>query len=53
MPDQGTQIKVSLRSINDFDTSAISEAFGGGGHAAASSSVVSVQELDSWQAMAK
>ncbi|KAF6255301.1 hypothetical protein COO60DRAFT_230915 [Scenedesmus sp. NREL 46B-D3] len=45
MHNKGSHIKVSLRSTNGFDTSAVSEAFGGGGHAAASSCIITLQEL--------
>lgn len=51
-PNKETHIKVSLRSIDGFDTSAVSGALGGGGHAAASSCIVSREELACWQAMA-
>lgn len=52
MPNRDTHIKVSLRSTDGFDTSQMSQAFGGGGHAAASSCIVTREELDSWQQMA-
>jgi nanoRNase/pAp phosphatase (c-di-AMP/oligoRNAs hydrolase) len=51
-PNKETEIKVSLRSIDGFDTSAISSVFGGGGHAAASSCIIKREELKSWQDMA-
>jgi len=52
MPHQSTHIKVSLRSVDGFDTSAVSSTLGGGGHAAASSCIVTREELQSWQDMA-
>lgn len=52
MPQQSTHIKVSLRSVDGFDTSAVSSALGGGGHAAASSCIVTREELQTWQDMA-
>jgi nanoRNase/pAp phosphatase (c-di-AMP/oligoRNAs hydrolase) len=53
MPNKDSHIKVSLRSTNDFDTCTVSEAFGGGGHAAASSCIIRLQEYDAWKAMAR
>eukprot|EP00879_Flechtneria_rotunda_P028747 GHRR01030965.1.p1 GENE.GHRR01030965.1~~GHRR01030965.1.p1 ORF type:complete len:305 (+),score=111.17 GHRR01030965.1:144-1058(+) len=53
MPSKDTNIKVSLRSVADYDTTAISSAFGGGGHAAASSCIITIAELDAWAAMAR
>lgn len=50
-PNKETEIKVSLRSIDGFDTSAISGAFGGGGHAAASSCIITRAALKGWQEM--
>jgi nanoRNase/pAp phosphatase (c-di-AMP/oligoRNAs hydrolase) len=41
-------LKVSIRSIGDVDTSAISKHFGGGGHANASSFTIGKQTFDSW-----
>lgn len=52
MPRADTHIKVSLRSTEGFDTSRISEVFGGGGHAAASSFILPQCELLDWEAMA-
>lgn len=43
-----TKIKVSLRSIGDEDTTAVSQAYGGGGHKNASSFVTDVQEFENW-----
>jgi nanoRNase/pAp phosphatase (c-di-AMP/oligoRNAs hydrolase) len=51
MPHKDTAIKVSLRSVDGYDTSTVSGAFGGGGHAAASSCVVPRAELDAWREM--
>lgn len=53
MPNKDTHIKVSLRSTDGFDTSAVSEAFGGGGHAAASSCIITLDELQAWRGMAR
>jgi nanoRNase/pAp phosphatase (c-di-AMP/oligoRNAs hydrolase) len=50
-PNNETEIKVSLRSVDGFDTSAVTGAFGGGGHAAASSCIIGRDELRSWQDM--
>ena len=52
MPQADTHIKVSLRSIDGFDTSKICEALGGGGHAAASSCIVPQLQLRTWEALA-
>eukprot|EP00775_Hariotina_reticulata_P013850 gene13850-13972_t len=52
MPDADTTIKISLRSVDGFDTSQISQAFGGGGHAAASSCIVNKKRFEGWKAMA-
>lgn len=41
--------KVSLRSIGDWDTTEISQHFGGGGHRNASSFVVSWETFQSWK----
>ncbi|KAL3159526.1 hypothetical protein ABBQ38_009941 [Trebouxia sp. C0009 RCD-2024] len=43
-----TKIKVSLRSIGDEDTTAVSQAYGGGGHKNASSFVTDISEFESW-----
>jgi nanoRNase/pAp phosphatase (c-di-AMP/oligoRNAs hydrolase) len=43
------RVKVSLRSIQGYDTTRVAEAFGGGGHAAASSCIVSEAEFDRWR----
>jgi hypothetical protein len=53
MTNKESHIKVSLRSTEGFDTSAVSEAFGGGGHAAASSCIITHDELGAWRAMAQ
>lgn len=52
MPQAATHIKVSLRSIDGFDTCVVSEAFGGGGHSAASSCVIPQNQLLTWRGMA-
>ena len=43
------KIKVSLRSIGDFDTTAISQQYGGGGHKNASSFNVDKAVFESWR----
>lgn len=43
-----TKIKVSLRSIGNEDTTAVSQAFGGGGHRNASSFVTDTAVFESW-----
>ena len=43
-----TKIKVSLRSIGDEDTTAVSQAFGGGGHRNASSFVTETAVFERW-----
>jgi hypothetical protein len=43
-------IKVSLRSIGDFDTTAISKKYGGGGHKNASSFNVARSLFEEWSA---
>ncbi len=43
------QVKVSFRSINGFDTTRVAEAFGGGGHAAASSCLMTEAEFEQWR----
>jgi nanoRNase/pAp phosphatase (c-di-AMP/oligoRNAs hydrolase) len=52
-PNKDCEVKVSLRSIEGFDTSAVSGAFGGGGHAAASSCIITRKELKRWSDTAK
>jgi nanoRNase/pAp phosphatase (c-di-AMP/oligoRNAs hydrolase) len=52
MPRAHTHIKVSLRSVDDFDTSQVSHAFGGGGHAAASSFITTKENVARWRDMA-
>lgn len=42
-------VKVSLRSIEGEDTTRISQAYGGGGHAAASSFMISKRSFDDWK----
>lgn len=48
---EGTKedIKVSLRSKGDEDTTVVSQAFGGGGHRNASSFLINKTEFDSWK----
>jgi nanoRNase/pAp phosphatase (c-di-AMP/oligoRNAs hydrolase) len=43
-----SQYKVSLRSLGEVDTTAISGALGGGGHRNASSFTATVHDIDSW-----
>lgn len=45
-----SQIKCSLRSLGQEDTTAVSEAYGGGGHRNASSFITSVAEFEGWRA---
>jgi hypothetical protein len=49
MADQANTIKVSLRAVDGFDTTAVTQAFGGGGHSAASSCLMSREAFQSWQ----
>ncbi|GLT65537.1 hypothetical protein SLA2020_379650 [Shorea laevis] len=42
-------LKISLRSVDDEDTTPISEEFGGGGHRNASSFMLSSAELERWK----
>eukprot|EP00871_Galdieria_phlegrea_P002244 jgi/Galph1/301/GphlegSOOS_G5084.1 len=42
-------VKVSLRSLGDFDTTVISEHFGGGGHRNASAFVIAKEQVDRWK----
>ena len=44
-----TKIKVSLRSIGEEDTTAVSQAFGGGGHKNASSCVMNIAAFEEWR----
>ncbi|KAF8057109.1 ccp1 [Scenedesmus sp. PABB004] len=53
MPRKDSHIKVSLRSVGGWDTSRVAEAFGGGGHAAASSCILSLAELGAWAEQAR
>lgn len=41
-----TKYKVSLRSLDNNDTTVISKEFGGGGHLAASSFAISIEEFE-------
>lgn len=45
----GDLVKVSLRSIEGEDTTKISQAYGGGGHAGASSFMISKKTFDGWK----
>jgi len=51
----GDEVKLSFRSIGDFDVSIVAESFGGGGHKNASGALISVNEFEeciavpSWQ----
>jgi nanoRNase/pAp phosphatase (c-di-AMP/oligoRNAs hydrolase) len=52
MPNKQANIKVSLRSVDGFDTTPITAAFGGGGHAAAGSCILPRTTLQAWQQLA-
>lgn len=43
-------VKVSVRSVGDFDTTAVSQAHGGGGHKNASSFLIDNKQFESWKA---
>jgi nanoRNase/pAp phosphatase (c-di-AMP/oligoRNAs hydrolase) len=43
------QLKVSLRSVGGYDTTRVTEALGGGGHAAASACVIDAAAWDAWR----
>ena len=45
-----TQIKVSLRSLGEENTTVVTQAYGGGGHRNASSCVMSLSEFENWKA---
>lgn len=45
-----SQIKVSLRSLGDEDTTVVSQAYGGGGHRNASSCLMPAAEWEAWAA---
>jgi hypothetical protein len=47
-PLEEKKIKVSFRSIGKEDTTPISQKFGGGGHANASSCIMDVEEFGKW-----
>lgn len=47
--DDASMLKVSLRSLGDFDSSQVSKAFGGGGHFHASSFLLSAKDFDGWK----
>ena len=42
-------LKVSLRSVGAEDTTAVARAFGGGGHANASSLLLPAAEFEGWR----
>lgn len=44
-----TVLKVSLRSCDGFDTTPITAAFGGGGHAAAGSCIMAEEQFRQWR----
>lgn len=44
-----TTLKVSLRSCDGFDTTPITTAFGGGGHAAAGSCMMAEGQFQAWR----
>ena len=46
--DKDNQCKVSLRSIGDYDVSAICRVFGGGGHRNAAGFVIPIETLLGW-----
>jgi nanoRNase/pAp phosphatase (c-di-AMP/oligoRNAs hydrolase) len=50
--NNSSEYKVSLRSLGEEDTTAISKALGGGGHCNASSFTAAVHLLDSWTLLA-
>lgn len=41
-------IKVSLRSINGWETTMVTEALGGGGHRAASACILQAADFEAW-----
>jgi len=49
MPDADTSYKVSLRSIQEEDTSVIAKSYGGGGHKNASSFLLAREKMDEWK----
>lgn len=44
-----TQLKVSLRSLGEEDTTPISQHYGGGGHRNASSFICAADEFEGWR----
>ncbi|CAH8363574.1 unnamed protein product [Eruca vesicaria subsp. sativa] len=44
-----TELKISLRSVEEEDTTVVSKRFGGGGHKPASSFMLSSMELEQWK----
>jgi nanoRNase/pAp phosphatase (c-di-AMP/oligoRNAs hydrolase) len=49
MADQAGTIKVSLRAVDGFDTTCVTQAYGGGGHRAASSCLMPQEAFQKWQ----
>jgi nanoRNase/pAp phosphatase (c-di-AMP/oligoRNAs hydrolase) len=43
------KIKVSLRSVAEWDTTRVTEALGGGGHRAASACIVADADFEGWR----
>lgn len=44
-----SQIKLSLRSVGEIDTTLVSQHFGGGGHRNASSCIIPVTDFQLWR----
>ncbi|PIN19440.1 hypothetical protein CDL12_07881 [Handroanthus impetiginosus] len=51
-PENDLLLKISLRSINDEDTTLISQQYGGGGHKMASSFLIDHAEFQRWKVSA-
>ncbi|KAJ0230057.1 DHHA1 domain protein [Hirschfeldia incana] len=51
VPELGdeTKVKISLRSVEEEDTTVVSQRFGGGGHKNASSFLLRATEFDQWK----
>ena len=49
MVDADTSYKVSLRSIEEEDTTVVSKRFGGGGHKNASSFMLAKEQWAEWK----